>query len=315
MLHRTALCLRRKLQSLHEPPDALQDILSDAPEPLADIGRAHHADGYCLTVMIAHISGFLLDGVRHRMPEIQDAPKSAFLFVLAHNLRLDLTGTGNDMGQDLRIQCQYFRGMLFQKRKKIRIIDDAVFHDLPESRIDLTLWQRFHPIEIHEDRLWLIKSADEVFPQRMIDRHLASDAGIHLRQKACRKLDERHAPHVGGCHEPCQISHHAAAKGKDSGMPVKSLLDAGGNDLFHLPQALRFLARRNQAKLRLQPRFGKQCLGFLPVQAADIRIRYNQRLAGKSGMCNKAAKFTVQPESNENVIAVPAKLHPDLTHA
>ena len=70
----------------------------------------------------------------------------------------------------------------------------------------------------------------------MVDRRLATHAGIDLRQQRRRNLHKRHAAHVAGSGKAGHIAHHAAAQGKQHRLAVAAVLQQGiKNQVQRLP--------------------------------------------------------------------------------
>ena len=67
-------------------------------------------------------------------------------------------------------------------------------------------------MRIAEDQRRLAECADEIFARRKIDRRLAADRGVDLRQKRCRNLYEPDPAQVGRRGKASHISDHAAAE-------------------------------------------------------------------------------------------------------
>ena len=125
---------------------------------------------------IFFVVSFLLDGVRQRVPEIQNAPQARFAFVRAYDLSLDFAGTLDDVRQRLQVAPKNFIGIVFKIRKKFFVADDAVLDDFAESRLDFAFRQRRKALQIDKHRAGLVKRADKIFAKRVIDGSLAADA-------------------------------------------------------------------------------------------------------------------------------------------
>ena len=121
--------------------------------------------------------------MRHSMSEIQDPAQTGLLLILTDHIRFDFTGSRYHMRRRIRFQIQNGLPVLFQKRKKVRIVNHAILDDFSHPRSDFAFRQRPHQVEIHKYRFRLIKGTDQIFPQRMIDRHLSANTRIHLCQQ------------------------------------------------------------------------------------------------------------------------------------
>jgi hypothetical protein len=75
--------------------------------------------------------------------------------------------------------------------QEIRIRDRPVLDDLGQTGRDLALRQRPQRIQVGNHAQRLVEGADHVLAERMVDRRLAADRRVHLRQQRGRHLHER----------------------------------------------------------------------------------------------------------------------------
>ena len=70
-----------------------------------------------------------------------------------------------------------------------------------------------------------MEGADEILAAGMIDRRLAADRGIHLREQRRRHLHEVHAALVAGRDKAGQVADHAAAERQDRAVAREAVGD------------------------------------------------------------------------------------------
>jgi len=286
-IDRAALGLGRQLHALDERLDARDIVRRDHAEARADISRANHADGDGLAVVVAQVARLLLDGVRHRVAEVQDAAQAALLLVLADDGRLDLARARDHVDSGLALKCEHRVRMLLEVGEEVRIVDDAVLDDLAEPRRDLALRQRFHHGEVHEDALGLVERADEVLAERVVDGHLAADARVDLRQKARRQLHERHAAHVRRRDEAREVADDAAAEREDRRLAVEAELDGPRVELLGDSEALGALPCRDRHDRHVQAACLEDGADLLTVERPDIAVRHEHGLLREATLLNE----------------------------
>jgi hypothetical protein len=209
------------------------------------------------------------------------------------------------------LERKHLLAVLLQKAEKRLVIDDAVFHDLAQSGGNFPLRQAFHEVQIDEYRIRLVKAADEVLAQRMIDGHLAADTGVDLREQACRHLHERDAAHIGCGHEAGEIADHASAQREDRRPAVQPLLDDVGIDPLGLRHAFRAFPRRDLKEARCKPRL-LQCRRNGPaIKRPDVRIAHHQTFPGISLLADERLEPAAELSADEDIIAVLPEFHTD----
>src|SRR5712691_11282153 len=155
------------------------------------------------------------------------------------------------MFQRFRIAPQQAIEMGLDPAEERRVADQAVLDHFGEPRAQLSLGQGFQGSHVGHDQLRLMKSADHVLPERVIDRGLAANRGIHLSEQRGRHLNEGDAAQIGGGGEARQIPDYPTPEGDErsitraslleqriedpiQGTPVLVLLAVGNDDSNHL---------------------------------------------------------------------------------
>ena len=105
--------------------------------------------------------------------------------------------------------------MLRASRRSRRSRISAVLDDLGEPGGELALGQRRERVGVREHHARLVEGADHVLAERMVDRGLAADRGVDLREQRRRDLDERHAALIDGRGEAGEVADDAAAQRDD----------------------------------------------------------------------------------------------------
>ena len=140
-----------------------------------------------------------------------------------------------------------------------------------------------------------MKGPDQVLATRGVDRRLAADRGIDLRQKGRWNLHHVDAAHVERRRQTGQITDHAAAEGDDQVAPVQTEVQQAVDHPLKFSERLRTLAGRNgqqpgadagglkrgQRRWTMQQRHGLIC--------DDHRATPNQRGHTRPQFCHQAA--------------------------
>jgi hypothetical protein len=176
--------------------------------------------GHGLAVQPFAVTDAGLDRMTEGMAQIEQGAHAALPFVGGDDFGLVAARTFDGIDQRRRLARQQPVNIFFEPEKKFRIANEPVFNDLGQAGAQFALWQRRQRIGIDDHRLRLVKRADHVLAERMIDPGLAADRRIDLRQQAGRDLHERHAALITGGGEPGHVADHAAAQGDDGGAPV-----------------------------------------------------------------------------------------------
>src|SRR5881628_2576431 len=91
-----------------------------------------------------------------------------------------------------------------------------------------------------------MKGADHVLSERVIDRGLAADRRIHLREQRGRDLNQGHAALIGGGGESRQVPDYPTPQGDDRSVTRASLLEQRIEDAVQGAPVLVLLAVGNE---------------------------------------------------------------------
>ena len=141
--------------------------------------------------------------------------------------------------------------------------------------------QAAQDIGVDEDQAGLVEGADQVFSQPVVDRGLAADAGVDLRDDGGGHLDKGDAAEEGGGHEAGQVADHAPAQGQDPGAAVEFGLDELSEDLFGGGQVFVGVAPWDEHFERLKTGFFQAGQGWLQVEIRDGPVGDHRYLAAQ----------------------------------
>ena len=105
--------------------------------------------------------------------------------------------------------------------------------------------QRAQRLRVGEHRDRLVKRADQVLPDRVVDAGLPADRRIHHRQEGRGDLHERHAAEQRRRDEAGGVADDAAADGEERGAPVDLVAEDLVVDALDGRDRLVVLAGRN----------------------------------------------------------------------
>ncbi len=115
------------------------------------------------------------DGVAEGVAEIEQLAQAALALVLADDFGLDRDRAHHRVAERIGVAREQGVEIRFEPAEERRIADQAILDYFGDSRAQLALGQGLQGIEVGEHEPWLMKSADHVFSERMVDRGLAAD--------------------------------------------------------------------------------------------------------------------------------------------
>ena len=156
-----------------------------------------------------------LDGVAEGVAEIEQRALARLALVGGDDARLQLAAAPHGVGEGRAIARQQLLDVGFEPVDERSVEREAVLDHLGQARAQLAVGQRVEGRHVRDHRARLVEGADHVLAERVVDRGLAADRGVDLREQRGRHLDERHAALVDGGGEPRQVADHAAAQRDD----------------------------------------------------------------------------------------------------
>ena len=206
------------------------------------------------------------------------------------------------MGQGLRIASEQSLDVGLAPAKQGGVADRAVLDHLGQARLELALRQGRQRVHVGDHRARLVEGTDHVLAQRVVDRGLATDRRVHLRQQSGRDLHKWHTPHIAGGSKSGHVANHTAAQRVDHCLAVAAFGQQLVVDEFQRRSVLVLLAvwqhNLQQAAVATRELRG-QSIG---IKRADRRVGDDQRFVG----CRQAGPgcgLTQQAAADVDVIA------------
>jgi len=170
--------------------DRQLQAVQDLDEPLPDVrilqdGSHAHRHAFAVQVPGHVIVAFV--GVAEGMAEVQQPALPAFPLIRFDDPLLDFQRTPDDLIEMRRIV------LLFKQGEQCRICDQAGLDGFRQAVVHLPVRQALQRIRINQHRPGLPEGADVVFEAGEVNRGLAADAGIDLRQRSRRNVEEADA--------------------------------------------------------------------------------------------------------------------------
>ena len=132
----------------------------------------------------------------------------------------------------------------FQRLEELGVADQTVFDDLAIAGAHLARRQRRKARRVGQNKARLVEGAEQVLTGTGVDRGLAADRAVDLRQEGRRDLHEIDAAQQCRRGEPRNVADHPAAQGHQH----RAALDATGEDVIdeaaEMGEVLGALARR-----------------------------------------------------------------------
>jgi len=255
----------------------------------------------------------MADGVA----EVENAAQALLRLVDLDDPLLDPARRGDDPFQDGGVSSLQGPGVVLERRQQIRVLDDAVFHDLGQTACEFPLRESLEKRQVDEDGLRLVKRPQQVLPRPGVHAGLAPDGAVHLREQRRGDLHEGKPPHVNRGEKARHVPDHAAAQGDQARGPVGIPFQ----EIFGKPQAGRNglgpLAGRDRQHPGPEPRPGQRGEHAPAVQPRD-GIVADDEPARRPVALGEDQRHAVQDAVPDvNVVAraqAPVKVHADPVH-
>ena len=141
----------------------------------------------------------------------QGAGAGGLALVLRHDARLGLHALCHRIFQRFGIARSDFRAVLLAPGEELRVAQNAVLDHFRITGTHLAPGQGIQRCRVGEHQCGLVKRADKVLARARVDRRLATDAAVHLRQQGGGDLHETAAALQHGGSKAGKVTHHAAA--------------------------------------------------------------------------------------------------------
>ena len=279
------------------------------PEPRRKAERQRHAGGDRLAMQQpVGKAASRFQRVTESVAEIEQRPLAGLALVARHDRGLGAAAHGDGvLARGTRACAKDVAPVRLQPGEEGGVAEQAVFGDLGVAGAEFARRQSVEHggVGEHQDRL--MERADQILAVGGIDRGLAADRGIDLRQQRGRHLHIiESAPHRGR-REAGEIADDAAAE-RDHEIAA---LDARGDDrladLFEHAKALRAFADRNDHAARRHAGSGKRGFGGIEVMTRDILVGDDGGLGARPQRFDARAERGDQPAPDDDVVAAGAE--------
>ena len=177
-------------------------------------------------------ASFRLQGMAEGVTEVKQRPDAVrLMLVRRHDPRLGRHRMRDGINPRVRIARQQGRRIRLAPFEKGEVVDQAVFDHLGVARPHLARRQSVEHIRIDQHHGGLVECTDQVLACRGVDRGLAADRRIDLRQQGRRNLHEAAAALDDRAGEANQIADHPAAERNDMIRPLDTEFEQSVADL------------------------------------------------------------------------------------
>ena len=189
------------------------------------------------------ISGLRFERVAERVAEVEQSPSAARLaLVLFDDARLSRDGGGDRLRARGGIAGEHLRAIVLEPGEQLGVFDQRIFDDLGIAGADLPRIERVEQRRIDQHERRLVERADQILARRDIDRRLAADRAVDLREKARRHLHKAAAAIDDRRGETGEVADDAATEGNDVVAPLDALREQRVDDGLEPGPALARLA-------------------------------------------------------------------------
>ena len=168
-----------------------------------------------------------LDGVAEGVAEIQHGAHAFLALIVGDYDGFVAAGDFDRMRQRGGIARHEAIHIGFQPGEELGVADQSVFDDFGNASRELAVGQGFQGVGVGDDHPGLVKRADHVFAEWMIDRSFAADRRINLSQQGGRDLDERRAALKHRCGKAGEITDDAATQCNQRGLALRAVRQQG----------------------------------------------------------------------------------------
>src|SRR5262245_341872 len=158
------------------------------------------------------ISGDSFERMSDGVAEIEDAAQTRFAFIGRDDFGLDLATARDHSGERHTIERIDPFEIVLDQGEQLRVADHSVFDRLIKSRSQFASGQAAQYARVNDDRAGLMKSPDQVLAEFVIDRGLASDRAVNLREQRRGYLNVVDPAQKSRGDETRKVAHHAAAE-------------------------------------------------------------------------------------------------------
>src|SRR6185437_15404823 len=246
--------------------------------------------------------------VAERMAEIQELALAGLALIDRDDGRLGGAAFEHRIVPQIGIALDELRHSGLQPIEESAVADEAVFHHLGIAGEKLAPRQGCQRVDIGDDAHRLVEGADEILPMRAVDRGLAADRAVDLREESCWHLHIVDAAQQGCGGKARQIANDAAAERDER----RSALDAERQDVFdqlgEMREAFGDFARRQDDRLmrdasRIEPGAERR-----QMELGDILIADDDGALLADDRRDQPAGAREEPRSDQDIVAARAEL-------
>ena len=189
-------------------------------------------------------AGIGLQRMAEGMAEVeQGTAAGGFALIIGDDRGLGLNAALDRVGARVRIARQQRGGIGVAPGEEGGIVDQAIFDDFGIAGAGFAQGQAVERRGVDEDQGGLVEAADQILAGLRIDRGLAADRRIDLRQQSGGHLDEVAAAFQDRGGKADQIADHAAAQRDDMVAAFDFQREQRVEQLFQMAPALGLFAR------------------------------------------------------------------------
>jgi hypothetical protein len=187
--------------------------------------------------------------------EVQRAPQVRLVGIAPDQLGLDGGGAEDELLEQRVVARDEQRvGVVLDEGEVLRRGDDRLLDRLGEAGPHVAVARGAQEADVRDHRDRLVEGPEQVLGQRVVDRDLAAEGAVDLREQRRRDVDVGDAAHVAAGHPSTEVGDDAAAEGEHHVAPREVRAGQPVPERDRLVEALAPLARGNAAHERVDPR-------------------------------------------------------------
>ncbi len=140
----------------------------------------------------------------------------------------------------------------------------------------------------------------------MVDRRLAADRGIDLRQDRGRDLNEVDPAHIDGAGKAGQVADDAAAQRDDHVLAVEACVQHGVENEFQAVEGFRLFAGRNNDLMRLVAGGLELRQYAVRMQRADVAVGHHDHALIGQERSNPLFGFAQKAWADDDLVGLEA---------
>ena len=173
-----------------------------------------HAGGHALAMeQRVGKAGIGLQRMAEGVAQVQQgAPAGRLALVIGDDRRLSAHAALDRIGAGCRVAVQQPVGIGLAPGEEVGIVDQAIFDHLGIAGAGFAQRQAVEHRRVDQHQAGLVEAADQILAGARVDRGLAADRAVDLRQQGGGQLHEMAAALQDGRRKADQVADHAAAQ-------------------------------------------------------------------------------------------------------